>query len=47
MSQRPGRIIYSSKVDIPRPRTLNTTFEPRFIDIVHALREKISHEHAL
>jgi NitT/TauT family transport system ATP-binding protein len=47
MSQRPGRIIYSSKVDIPRPRTLNTTFEPRFIDVVHALREKISHEHAL
>ena len=29
MSQRPGRIIYSSKVDIPRPRTLKTTFEPQ------------------
>ena len=47
MSQRPGRIIYASKVDLARPRSLQTTFEPRFIEIVHALRERISHEHSL
>ena len=47
MSQRPGNIIYTSKVDLPRPRTLKTTFEPHFIEIVHALREQISHEHSL
>jgi len=47
MSQRPGRIIYTSEVDLPRPRSLQTTFEPRFIEIVHALRERISHEHSL
>lgn len=44
MSQRPGRIIYRVDVDVPRPRTLETTFESHFIDIVHGLRERISHE---
>src|SRR3954470_12371591 len=44
MSQRPGQIIYKADVNLPRPRTLETTFESRFIDIVHALRERISHE---
>jgi NitT/TauT family transport system ATP-binding protein len=47
MSQRPGRIIFRSDVNLPRPRTLQTTFEPQFIDIVHALRERISHESVL
>jgi len=47
MCQRPGRIIYNSKVDLARPRSLQTTFEPRFIEIVHALRERISYEHSL
>ena len=44
ISHRPGRVIYSAKVDLPRPRTLETTFETSFIDIVHALRSRISHE---
>jgi NitT/TauT family transport system ATP-binding protein len=47
MSRRPGRIIYTSPVRLVRPRSLKTTFEPEFIDIVQALRERISHEHAL
>jgi NitT/TauT family transport system ATP-binding protein len=42
MSKRPGRIIYERAVDIPRPRTLETTFEPHFVDMVHDLRDKIS-----
>src|SRR5262249_9425917 len=44
ISHRPGRVIYQAKVDLPRPRTLETTFEPHFVDIVHGLRARISHE---
>jgi NitT/TauT family transport system ATP-binding protein len=46
MSRRPGRIVLSHKIDIPRPRTLATTFEPHFVEIVHELRDRISQEHA-
>jgi NitT/TauT family transport system ATP-binding protein len=42
MSARPGRVIKTSKVSIPRPRTLDTTFEPGFVDIVQDLRHHIS-----
>lgn len=41
MSKRPGKIILSKEIDIPRPRTLDTTFEPHFGEIVHELREHI------
>ena len=41
MSKRPGKVILSKTVDIPRPRTLDTTFEPHFGAIVHELREHI------
>jgi len=44
ISHRPGRVIHTAKVELPRPRTLDTTFEPKFIDIVHDLRGRISHE---
>jgi NitT/TauT family transport system ATP-binding protein len=46
MSRRPGRIVLSRRIDIPRPRTLATTFEPRFVDLVHELRDRIHQEHA-
>jgi NitT/TauT family transport system ATP-binding protein len=46
MSRRPGRIVMMKKVDIPRPRTLATTFEPYFVDLVHELRDRIQQEHA-
>ena len=46
MSRRPGRIVLTKHIDIPRPRTLATTFEPHFVDIVHALRDRIQQEHA-
>jgi NitT/TauT family transport system ATP-binding protein len=45
MSRRPGRIVMTKRVDIPRPRTLATTFEPHFVDIVHELRDRIHQEH--
>jgi NitT/TauT family transport system ATP-binding protein len=45
-SARPGRIIASRPIDLPRPRTLETTFEPGFVDIVHELRQHIARERA-
>ncbi len=42
MSARPGRIVMSKSVDLPRPRELDICFEPRFTDIVHELRAKIA-----
>lgn len=47
MSPRPGKIIYSKRINLPRPRTLETTFTPEFVEIVHSLREQISHEQDL
>ena len=45
MSRRPGRIVLSRRIDIPRPRTLATTFEPGFVEIVRELRDRIHQEH--
>jgi NitT/TauT family transport system ATP-binding protein len=42
MSAPPGRILKTSKIDIPRPRTLECTFEPGFVALVHDLRHHIS-----
>ncbi len=42
MSARPGRVIETRTIDIPRPRTLETTFEPHFVDLVHHLRARIA-----
>lgn len=42
MSARPGRIIATHRVDLPRPRTIETTFEPAFLEIVHAIRNQIA-----
>jgi len=42
MSARPGRIVMTKPVDLPRPRDLDVCFEPRFTEIVHELRAKIA-----
>ena len=42
MSSRPGRIIAERQVNLPRPRTLETTYSPEFVSLVHDLRENIS-----
>jgi NitT/TauT family transport system ATP-binding protein len=42
MSARPGRIIEVRDVDLARPRTLSRSFDPDFVDIVHALRDRIA-----
>jgi NitT/TauT family transport system ATP-binding protein len=41
MSSRPGRILLSRKIDLPRPRTLAMTFESRFVELVRELRDAI------
>ncbi len=41
VSKRPGRIVYERPVALPRPRTLESTFDQDFIDLVHALRDHI------
>jgi NitT/TauT family transport system ATP-binding protein len=44
MSARPGRVIASYKVGLPRPRTLETAFDPQFNDLVHRIRGDIRTE---
>ena len=41
VSKRPGRIVYERPVPLPRPRTLESTFEQDFVDLVHRLRDHI------
>lgn len=42
VSKRPGRIVESRRIGLPRPRTLEMTFEPEFVEIYHELRDAIS-----
>jgi NitT/TauT family transport system ATP-binding protein len=44
MSGRPGHVVASHRVDLPRPRTIETTFDPAFNEIVHEIRREISDE---
>jgi NitT/TauT family transport system ATP-binding protein len=42
MSARPGRIVTTKDVALPRPRDLEICYTSEFIDIVHELRGKIA-----
>ncbi len=42
MSARPGRVISTHRVDIPRPRTIESTFDPKFIEVVQKIRSEIA-----
>jgi NitT/TauT family transport system ATP-binding protein len=46
MSARPGRIIAERVVRLARPRDLEVTYSPEFIDIVHELRGHIAQARA-
>ncbi|WP_445682109.1 ABC transporter ATP-binding protein [Radicibacter daui] len=41
ISNRPGRVIYSRSIDLPRPRRLEDRYKPEFVEIVHELRDQI------
>jgi NitT/TauT family transport system ATP-binding protein len=41
MTARPGRVVRDLKVDLPRPRTLDTERSHEFTDLVHEVREAI------
>jgi NitT/TauT family transport system ATP-binding protein len=44
MSARPGRIVASHEIDLPRPRTLDMSFDPAFGARVQAVRKEIAAE---
>lgn len=41
VSKRPGRIVYERPIPLARPRTLESTFDQDFVDLVHKLRDHI------
>jgi len=42
MSARPGRITATHRIDLPRPRRLETTFQPQFVELVQTIRNQIA-----
>ncbi len=42
MSARPGKIIAERTIDLPRPRTLESSYDPYAVNLVHELRQHIS-----
>ncbi|WP_204251264.1 ABC transporter ATP-binding protein [Elioraea rosea] len=46
MSARPGRVIETRRIDLPRPRDLEASFAPEFVGIVHDLRARIAEARA-
>ncbi len=42
MSARPGQIIVSKDIPLPRPRPIEVTYEPQFADLTHELRGYIA-----
>jgi len=47
MSARPGKIVATYRVDLPRPRNPETPFLSEFTDLVHTMRERIRKERAV
>ena len=45
MSARPGRITEVIDIDLPQPRTATTREDPRFFELVTAVREALAHGH--
>jgi NitT/TauT family transport system ATP-binding protein len=41
MSKRPGRIVATKRIDLPRPRDLEITYTEPFTELVLELRERI------
>lgn len=41
MSPHPGRVVAEIEVDLPRPRTEETRTDPRYYDLITAVRQKL------
>jgi NitT/TauT family transport system ATP-binding protein len=46
LSSRPGRLANIFPIDLPRPRTIDETFEPHFIEQILAIKRTIEHQPA-
>ncbi|MGE0661264.1 MAG: ABC transporter ATP-binding protein [Reyranellaceae bacterium] len=40
LSPRPGRVLHEVEVDLPRPRSIETMADPRFVALANDLRQK-------
>jgi NitT/TauT family transport system ATP-binding protein len=38
MTPRPGRVAHVYDIDLPRPRTIDMTFEPGFISLIQEIK---------
>jgi len=47
MSPRPGRVVDDLRVDLPRPRTLDTLVSPAFTEIKSKVLHQLHHERAV
>jgi NitT/TauT family transport system ATP-binding protein len=43
LSPRPGRLNHIFNIDLPRPRTIEQTFTPEFIELVLQIKSTILH----
>ena len=43
LTPRPGRLAHVFPIDLPRPRTIDQTFSPEFIQIILAIKNTIIH----
>ncbi len=41
MTPRPGRLAHIYQIDLPRPRTVEVTFEPAFIELVQDMKRTV------
>jgi len=41
MSPHPGRVEGEVDIDLPRPRSMNDLYAPRFLELTHTLRDSL------
>jgi NitT/TauT family transport system ATP-binding protein len=46
MTERPGRHARTFEIDLPRPRTIEMTFEPSFIEMIQEVKATVEGGHA-
>jgi len=41
MTSRPGRLAHIYEIELPRPRTIDMTFEPGFIELIQEIKRTV------